>query len=403
MRIVGAVLLLVCSGCGADDLLGRLESVRPDGGVPAGPADLGMVAPDPGDTLLVHFVSGPSRWPDDGLRWAFDGWGLGDAAWRPRAGGAALALDGAPKRRPGPFTDAAPAVAGAFSATGVLSGPPAAHTLEIVFRAGAAGPLVQSAAWGDLTLSSDRLVWHRGGAEVRSAPLAADAWAHCGAGWSAGQGQVVCNGVGGVPGGLPAPPPDDPAALTVADRSGQQIAWLAGHGANLDPEALRARFLELTGVGPTVGDGRIRFPIRASPAALTTFESGTRWLHRVGLDWPRVGCWDADRCGLWTESGRSPVPLDAWSAEGLELFDEEGWRGSDAITTAWRADGPGPHALRRSVSTEAARRVLSFFVSVPDPTEVVATMGALQARFRIGGSAPEPLELPTSGAVRVEV
>ena len=212
--------LLVPGGCGAVYLLGRLESAPPDGGVSAGPADLGVVAPDPGDTLLVHFVSGPSRWPDDGLRWAFEGWGLGDAAWRPRAGGASLALDGAPERRPGPFTDAAPAVAGAFGATGRVPGPPAEHTLEVVFRAAADGPLVESAAWGDLALSADQLVWRRGGAEVRSPPLAADAWAHCGASWAAGEARIVCNGVAGVPGGLPAPPAEDPAALPRAHRGG---------------------------------------------------------------------------------------------------------------------------------------------------------------------------------------
>ena len=47
--------------------------------------------------------------------------------------------------------------------------------------------------------------------------------------------------------------------------------------------------------------------------------------------------------------------------------------------------------------------MLSALVSVPDAIEVVATMGALQARFRVGGASPEPLELPSGGAGRVEV
>lgn len=402
VRVIGPVLLLL-SGCGTDFLLGRLDVDRPDGGPSAGPPDVGAIAPNPGDTFLVQFGSGPSRWPDDGLLWAFDGWGIEDAEWQPRAGVGALALEGAPELRPGPFTDAAPAVAGAFGATGRLEGPPGAHTFEIVFRAAADGPLVESTAWGDLTLRADQLVWRRGGAELQSAPLAPDAWAHCGAAWAAGQAWIVCNGVAGIPGELPSPAAAGLAELTVAHGEERQLAWLAGHGTDLDPEALRSRFLGLTGLGPTVGDGRVRFPIRATAAALTTFEDGTRWLHRVGLDWPRVGCWDADRCGLWSESGRSPVPFDAWSAEGLELLAEQRWRGSDVVTVAWSASGPGPHVLRRSVSTEATRRVLSFFVSAADPIEVAGTMGALQARFRVGGSAPAPLQLPSSGEGRVEV
>jgi len=396
VRFFGAALLLV-SGCSADYLLGRIDG---DGG---GSVDLGVVEPNPGDTFLVQFVSGPSRWSEDGLLWAFDGAGAGATVWQPRAGGDILTLDGDPATRPGPFTDGAPAVADSFGATGQLDGPTADHTLEIVFRAAADGPLVESEAWGDLVVRGDALVWRRGGTEVRSAALAPDAWVHCGAAWTAGEAQVVCNGVAGTSGPLPPASTSGPAALTVVRRGGRQLAWLAGHGVHLDDAALRARFLSLTGMEPTVGDGQVRFPIRSSAAALTTYEDGTRWLHRVGRNWPRVGCWFAERCGLWTEAGRSPVSLDRWSTEGLALLGEEAWRGSDARTTAWRADGPGPHLLRRVVDGEATRRVLSFFVSVAEPMEVVAAMGSLQARFRLGGTASEPLAIPTDGAGRVEV